>query len=162
MSVTAFILWAGRFLFLALLYVFVYHLYRALLRSGSTRARQLASDGEHEMHLAFVRLVSAASDGEVWVEEAAAKQRRLEQGEAVPFRDRLEVGRAPGNGVRVIDPYVSAHHCVIERKGPGFVLQDLSTTNGTAVDGRPVSGGCPLRPGAVIQVGMTRFRFETR
>lgn len=159
MNVTTFILWTGRFLFLGLLYLFMFHLYRALLTSAvPTRS----SIGDSRLQAATLMLVSFASDGGVWVEEAKEKERRLEQGGAVNFADRLEVGRAPGNGVRVVDPYVSARHFVIERRGAHFVLQDLSTTNGTTVDGKPVQGNCLLQPGAVIQIGTTRFRFETR
>ena len=152
-----FILFVGRFLFLILLCYFLYHLYRALL--ASVPARSDASAGADVM--GAVRLVSAGSDCSVWVEETQDKERRLAKGDAVPFEDRLEVGRAPGNRVRVADPFVSAHHCIIERRGSEFVLEDLST-NGTAVDGRPVRGQCRLRPGVVIQVGRTRFRFEKR
>lgn len=155
---TSILLWAGRFLFLALLYAFLFLLYRALLESVTRRA----SASEPVVPVAWVRLISVADDAEVWVEEQAIGGRRLEEGESVTIRDRLELGRAPGNRVRVVDPYVSAHHCVIERHGARYVLQDLSTTNGTAVDGRPVLGDIPLWPGAVIQVGATRFRFETR
>lgn len=156
---TSVLLWAGRFLLLALLYVFLYHLYRALLKSV---ASERAVAGDEALPAAWVRLISVAQDVEVWVEEAPQTGRRLEEGESVTIRDRLELGRAPGNRVRVVDPYVSARHCVIERQGALYVLQDLSTTNGTAVDGRPVLGDVALRPGAVIQVGATRFRFETR
>lgn len=146
----------GRFLFFALLCYFLYHLYRALLASS----RPL-EQGVEEVSRGAVRLVGAASECSVWVEETQDKERRLGQGDAVSFEDRLEVGRAKGNHVRVADPYVSARHCVIERRGGEFVLEDLSA-NGTAVDGRLVRGECRLRPGMVIEVGRTQFRFEKR
>ncbi len=156
LNLTALILWAGRFLLLILLYAFLFQLYRALLASPF-RGAALQS-----LPAASIRLVSVGDHGEVWVEDGDQKERRLVEGESVTFSDRLAVGRAAGNRVRVLDPFVSAHHCVIERRGLGFVLRDLSTTNGTAVDGRLVKGDVRLKPGAVIEVGLTRFRFETR
>ena len=81
------------------------------------------------------------------MEEAAAKERRLEQGEAVTFRDRLEVGRAPGNGVRVVDPYVSAHHCVIERRAPYVHLAGSFNYQRYRSRRTPVLGDCPLPTG---------------
>lgn len=156
---TSVFLWAGRFVLLGLLYFFLFHLYRALLKSVGSQTSAVQDSWTPG---AWVRLISVAADAEVWVEEAAATGRRLEQGESVTVHDRLELGRAPGNGVRVVDPFVSTHHCVIERRGRTYILQDLSTTNGTVVDGTPVLGHTPLRSGAVIQVGATRFRFETR
>lgn len=159
LNVTALALWVGRFLFLILLYAFLFQLYRALLTSP---ARPAGGETGQRRPAASIRLVSTGTQGEVWVEDGDEKERRLHEGESIDFSDRLEVGRAVGNRIRVLDPFVSAHHCVIERRGLRFVLQDLSTTNGTAVDGRRVQGSCPLKPGAVIEVGMTRFRFETR
>lgn len=157
MSTTVTLLLLGRFLFFGLLCIFLYHLYRALL--DASRPERLVGVSDEAM--AAVRLVSAGEDCSVWVEETCDKERRLARGESVPFADRIEVGRAPGNRVRVSDPYVSARHCVIERRGDEFVLADLST-NGTAVDGRLVQGECRLRPGVVIEVGRTQFRFEKR
>jgi len=151
------VLSAGRLLFFALLCYFLYHLYRALLTAGSPGS----GDPGTRQAMAAVRLVGAASDASVWVEETPSGERRLGQGDAVSFADRLEVGRAPGNRLRISDPYVSAQHCVIQRRGNAFVLKDLST-NGTSVDGRPVRGECRLRPGVLIEVGRARFRFEER
>ena len=42
-----------------------------------------------------------------------------------------------------------------------FLLEDLSSSNGTYVDGVPVVS-CVLRAGDWIQIGRTLFRFELR
>ena len=52
------------------------------------------------------------------------------------------------NDLVLKDPYVSAHHCLIERKGPCFLLSDLGSRNGTFVAGARVMGA-ELQPGRV-------------
>ena len=42
---------------------------------------------------------------------------------------------------------------------PGTVV-DEGSTNGTLVNGRAVSGRAALRPGDILQIGSTVFRFE--
>jgi pSer/pThr/pTyr-binding forkhead associated (FHA) protein len=44
---------------------------------------------------------------------------------------RLLVGRDPDAQIRVSDPQVSARHATIERRGDGWVVQDVDATNPT-------------------------------
>lgn len=146
--------WLGRTAFLALLMGFVFQLYRALAVSGEASAESGRAG----------RLTLEAVDesAEVWLKEGAGKQRRLTPGAGVPLRGRLEIGRGPDNHLRVIDPFVSAKHCVVRRVGKQFILADLGTTNGTIVNDQPVKGRIPLDPGTTIDVGQARFRFEVK
>lgn len=43
----------------------------------------------------------------------------------------IRIGRGYGNDLIVTDPYVSERHCVIRSQESGFVLEDLSSLNGT-------------------------------
>lgn len=81
--------------------------------------------------------------------------------DAVYALDRpLDIGRGKANDIVVGDPRVSRRHARIEAGARGATLVDLGSTNGTFIDGAPVSGPAQLRPGNVITVGNTSLRFE--
>jgi two-component system cell cycle response regulator len=67
-------------------------------------------------------------------------------------RSRFVVGRARGVDVRLVDPGVSRQHARVRRTDSGFVLEDLSSTNGTLLNGAAVTNA-KLSPGDRIQVG---------
>lgn len=79
------------------------------------------------------------------------------QGTSVPLREdeSLVIGRVRGD-LRLDDALVSGAHCRIVQRAGRVVLQDLGSTNGTMVDGRPVQD-VVLRPGSEIVVGNTRL-----
>ncbi|MHB1536353.1 MAG: FhaA domain-containing protein [Acidimicrobiales bacterium] len=84
--------------------------------------------------------------------------RRLPLGEE-PF----SIGRLPECGLVLSDPNVSRRHAEIRPalEAPGeYSVRDLGSTNGTKVNGLPISGGHVLRPGDQITVGATTVRFE--
>lgn len=145
-----YLLWIGRLLFVALLYGFLYQLYVELVRAHTAPPERGAR----------LLLLANAPDGEVWVKDARGRERRLHPGQAAPVGDRFTLGRSVGAHVRLSDPYASHDHCLLRRRGGEWRVEDLATTNGTFVDGLPVEGEAPLRSGAVLQVGKTRFRFE--
>jgi serine protease Do len=55
-------------------------------------------------------------------------------------KERISIGRAPNNDLHFSDGQrrVSSHHAEIVRRGEGFLLQDLGSTNGTMINGRRV------------------------
>lgn len=63
------------------------------------------------------------------------------------------IGRVPGNDIILDDPQVSRHHASLTFEGGQWVLRDLGSTNGTTVNGQPVSGQWVVRPGDVIGLG---------
>jgi hypothetical protein len=67
---------------------------------------------------------------------------------------RVELGRDPGGDVVVDHPGVSWRHVALapDRSG-GWTVTDLGSTNGTTVDGEPITGPTRLAPGAEIGLG---------
>jgi len=55
-------------------------------------------------------------------------------------KERVSIGRAPDNDLHFSDGQrrVSSHHAEILRRGEGFLLHDLGSTNGTMINGRRV------------------------
>jgi pSer/pThr/pTyr-binding forkhead associated (FHA) protein len=69
------------------------------------------------------------------------------------------VGRASGNEIPLVDPSVSNRHCILIQRGPDVVLRDLNSSNGTLINGQPISEAI-LQPGDLIQVGIIQMKFE--
>ncbi|MGH7535865.1 MAG: FHA domain-containing protein [Gemmatimonadales bacterium] len=70
------------------------------------------------------------------------------------------IGRADYNDVVILEPSVSTSHAKLQRRESVWVLTDLDSTNGTFVDGEPVTGEMPLSPGATIRFGEVSVLFE--
>lgn len=71
----------------------------------------------------------------------------------VEINGEAALGRAPDNLVRIDDRMVSQYHAVVERRGDSFWLNDLDSTNGTAVNGDLLTGERRLHSGDVISIG---------
>ncbi|MFN0093126.1 MAG: FhaA domain-containing protein [Acidimicrobiales bacterium] len=69
------------------------------------------------------------------------------------------IGRLPECQVQLSDPNVSRRHVEIRPAGPGFMVVDLGSTNGTKVNGVRVDQR-QLRDGDQIVVGATTLTFE--
>lgn len=73
----------------------------------------------------------------------------------------MEIGRESPVIRLSTDTLASRHHARIEPVGPGWQIVDLQSTNGTLVNGSRCAQAL-LRPGDVITVGATQFRFESQ
>jgi pSer/pThr/pTyr-binding forkhead associated (FHA) protein len=68
-------------------------------------------------------------------------------------------GRSPGNDYKFPDDsLMSRSQAVIVCEGSGFLLRDLNSTNGTMVNGQPVTE-IQLQPGDVIELGEMQMEF---
>jgi hypothetical protein len=78
-------------------------------------------------------------------------------GQSFPLGDRVRLGRAEGNEIRLADRQVSRHHAVVERIGHGYLITDQGSSNGTYVNGVRISQPTALRSGDAITIGDTQF-----
>ena len=69
------------------------------------------------------------------------------------------LGRDAAADVRLVDDRVSRLHARIRSDGTGFVVEDLGSTNGVAVNGVPVDEH-PLADGDLISLGGVDLRFR--
>jgi len=77
-----------------------------------------------------------------------------------PFRHpRMRVGRARDNDLSLADEGVSHQHCELVSEDGWFVLRDLSSQNGTWLNGRRTAEA-RLRDGDEIRLGATRIRVS--
>jgi Protein of unknown function (DUF3662)/Inner membrane component of T3SS, cytoplasmic domain len=70
------------------------------------------------------------------------------------------IGRSRACEVVLEDAGASRRHAEIRPHEEGWTLQDLGSTNGVRVNGRPIAGVQPLRPGDRIEIGSTEIVFE--
>ena len=69
------------------------------------------------------------------------------------------LGRSPGNSIRFADDFVSSNHSSLVYKFDNWWIEDLGSTNGTLVNGRPVSKLTKIVAGDVIQIGITKLKL---
>lgn len=72
----------------------------------------------------------------------------------------INVGRADYNDLVLADASVSTMHAKIQRRGGVWILADLGSTNGTFMEGEPVTGEVALAPGATLRFGEVALLFE--
>jgi pSer/pThr/pTyr-binding forkhead associated (FHA) protein len=71
----------------------------------------------------------------------------------------VTIGRKADNALVIEDPAVSGHHARIVKVQAVFFLEDLKSTNGTAINGRPITRQ-QLRDADVITIGQHRLVFQ--
>lgn len=70
------------------------------------------------------------------------------------------LGRARGVTVRLPSAEVSRQHCCLKVRDGFVVVEDLHSSNGTFLNGRPVKGPEAVRPGDSLRVGPAIFAVD--
>ncbi len=83
------------------------------------------------------------------------------RGKRLPVKTPVvNIGRADYNDVVIAEPSVSTTHAKLQRRDDVWVLSDLGSTNGTYVEGDPVTGETALTPGTTVRFGEVAVLFE--
>ncbi len=144
--------------FLVLLYLFIW----TIVRSATRDVRATPQESI---------VLSAADASELRAQVARSRPSRVKlavvSSPALPAGRRLElaepttVGRAPECDLRLErDEYASSRHARISPADNGIWVEDLGSTNGTFVNGAPVTTVRLLHPGDVIRIGDTQLQVE--
>jgi pSer/pThr/pTyr-binding forkhead associated (FHA) protein len=72
----------------------------------------------------------------------------------------VTVGRSPDNAIVIDNPSVSARHAQLQLAGETYRLKDLGSTNGTQVNGKPVTETL-LSFDDRVRFGAAEARFES-
>ncbi|MGE5126877.1 MAG: FHA domain-containing protein [Betaproteobacteria bacterium] len=86
------------------------------------------------------------------------------QGEPVEFAlegEALDVGRDGEAAIRIEEPLVSRRHARLERRGEGWVVRDLDSTNFTRVNGRRIRREHELEDGDELRFARARCVFRS-
>jgi pSer/pThr/pTyr-binding forkhead associated (FHA) protein len=83
----------------------------------------------------------------------------LEPGERIPLIALSSIGRSNENDIVLSDTFVSAEHARLYWSGRGWVVEDLGSTNGTRVNGKPVRRAMPVKIGDTVEFGRVKARL---
>ncbi len=79
-------------------------------------------------------------------------------GVAYDLMEPVTLGRGSVE-LRLEDPFASTRHAMITRQGRTVVIEDLGSTNGTYLNGEPLTGPQPLHDGDQIRIGDSQFTY---
>lgn len=79
-------------------------------------------------------------------------------GEFILDKEVMTIGRKEDNDIRIENLAVSGHHAKLLTIFEDSFLEDLNSTNGTFVNGKPIDKH-PLRNGDVITIGKHELRY---
>lgn len=82
------------------------------------------------------------------------------RGTTYPVSDEMTVGRAEGCAVSLDDTFASQLHARIFRREDEFFVEDLGSTNGTFLNRKRVHGPVPIRKNDRLQVGNTVLELQ--
>lgn len=74
-------------------------------------------------------------------------------------QEEVFIGRNAQNHICLDDAAISGRHCSITHDGRKYFLVDLGSTNGSRLNGSPVSKS-PLKPKDIIQLGSVELMFD--
>jgi len=126
---------AGRLLLLALLYLFLFSAVRAGIGLVS---------GSRAKSSSVFTLTVTQGPSEL-------------KGVSLPVTGPVVIGRSPGADIVIGDDFVSGRHARVSPSGGQVVVEDLGSTNGTLLNGSPVSRPQNLKPGDRIDIGTVRL-----
>jgi pSer/pThr/pTyr-binding forkhead associated (FHA) protein len=127
----------ARLLFVALLYLFLF----ALMKTGIGLVR-----GQRKKEKSWTIAV-----------EKGPKELR---GVQIAVHGPVIVGRNPGADIVIGAGYVSGRHARFSLMGQNLFVEDLGSTNGTAVNGRAISEPTALRNKDVVTIGDVAIRVR--
>jgi hypothetical protein len=142
---------ALKFGFLAVLYLFLLWVTRMALRDLRGTASPGFETGYHD-----VLSGEEATDAFLAVEAGGG----LNKGDHFDLFGGISLGRSADADIRLDDRYASGFHARVFNRGGGYFVEDLNSTNGTLLNSKELHGEAELRPGDVIRIGDTEFRFE--
>jgi pSer/pThr/pTyr-binding forkhead associated (FHA) protein len=76
------------------------------------------------------------------------------------IEERITLGRALDNMIRLEDGTVSHHHAMLLQDGTEYKLRDLNSTNGSRVNGMRIVE-TKLHHGDAVRLGSVELRFES-
>jgi pSer/pThr/pTyr-binding forkhead associated (FHA) protein len=149
--VPALVLQILKYVFLAVLYIFVWRSVRAIyqeLRPATARAVTSHSASAPPARTS-PRKVKKAPRKAVVIEGDSHR------GVTFDLGDELIIGRGPKCQVVLDDSYVSQMHARLFARGEAFMVEDLGSTNGTYLNRRKVTAPTELRRGDQVKIGKT-------
>lgn len=134
---------ALRFAFVAILYLFLWQVLRITMRD----LRQ-ASPPQTKRRATKAKIVvlDPAESG-------------LAEGMVFSVGNKSTVGRHPECSIVIDEPFLSSFHAEFTYRNHAWYLTDRGSTNGTLINGRPLTGTAYVETDDMIQLGRMTVRF---
>lgn len=137
------ILVIGRLVFVALIYLFIFRMFTALLADLQVKgifSRSMKENGRLEV------LIGAES---------------LPKGRIFRVDGKgLRLGRGKNNDVVLPDHFTSIDHAVFRLQKGQTVVEDLGSTNGTWVNGEQIHSPVQMVSGDYVKIGSITFQYS--
>ncbi|MBS4537249.1 FHA domain-containing protein [Clostridium sp. D2Q-11] len=140
------IIWSGlssifRYIFILLIYLFMFGIIRLIfLDIKGIKNKEVRGD-------TYLKLINRKDSLPFKVDEFYS------------LVSDVSIGRSRNNKIIIKDPYISKQHAQIIKNRDEYYLEDLSSANGTYVNGEQITNAVKLMNGDTIQVGRVNFLF---
>ena len=135
-----------RVLFIFLLYFFLYQIVRVTTRELTAIAAATTPTPNQPRPAGRLVVVDGAESD-------------LRPGVSFLLQPVTTVGRHPDSTMPIDEPFVSAEHAELAYDNGRWWLRDLGSTNGTFLNGNPVTVATGIRPGDIVQFGRIKMQF---
>ncbi len=143
--------------FLVLLYLFIWMIVRS-----ATRDVRTAPQESIVLSAAEASALRAVQTRGVKARLSVVSSPSFPSGRRLTIVEATTVGRGPGSALRLDDDdFVSSRHAQITPSDGGVWIEDLGSTNGTFVNGAPVTTARLAGAGDLIRIGETQLRVES-
>jgi hypothetical protein len=152
-----------KFSFLAVLYLFLLWVARSSLKDLARHDDSaVALDGSPPRDGNGRRRSAAGPDLRAGVDprlEVVAAM-GYEPGTSFRIGDSATLGRSDSAEIRLDDPFASSAHARIFPRGQYMYIEDMGSTNGTYLNGRPLRRPEQLKVADVVRIGDTEYRYQ--
>ena len=161
-ELTLFVLKVG---FLILMWVFVFVVLFAL-RSDLFGQKVRKLPAAQQAAPSFAPTVSAPPQPKPKPAQAGTASRLVvtagaKEGLEITLPDELlTIGRSSESDLVIRDDYTSTHHARLLLGVNGWMVEDLDSTNGTTLDGTPVTAPTPVPLNTPVTIGTTTFELR--
>lgn len=141
---------ALRYIFLALLLVFIFRLVKWMV--GDLQQTRRDSSGLHG------KAGQPANDGaKLTVIESGSRE--FKPGDSLPLGKEKLLGRGETSDILIRDSFASSRHALIFFRDGQYWLDDLDSTNGTFLNEVKIDQPAVLADGDIIKIGGIIFQF---
>jgi FHA domain len=148
---------ALKFGFLAVLYLFLLWVSRSALRDLSRGGEAVVASESDALPRSRGHDGGNLLHAQPSLEVVAALGH--EPGTVLDVSRGATLGRAEACEIRVDDPFASAAHARIFRRGDFMHVEDMGSTNGTYLNGRQLRAPERLKSSDVIRIGDSEYRY---
>ncbi len=138
-----FIVVIGRLAFVALIYIFIFRIFTALM--ADLQIKGIFQRPNHEYgRLEVLTGAEALSKGSVFRVDGKG----------------LRLGRGKHNDIVLPDHFASIEHAVFKLNKGLTIVEDLGSTNGTWVNGEQIHSPVQMVPGDYVKIGSITFQYS--